>query len=583
MKNARDYKDKIDIGIITIRYDEFDAAFSNRFKIEATAIGSSGTRRYAISRVQAVNRTEYVVSLTRSPDQGHGPAQSTAEDMIEDINPRWILVIGIGGCIPATEFCLGDVLVANVVPDFSLQAAVHNKLPSFDIRGGEVHPEVEALVAHLPAMKAELKGWNSKRSIRMPYPPIKVPSIASDSLYGPEEWRSKVINSLSKRFPEQGKVRHPICWTGPIGTSNTLVKDVDLIDQFLLGVRGLVAIEMETGGVRRAARRKGRNLPVMTIRGVSDVIGLKRESDWTTYACNSAASFTYALIRSGQVVPPDEHHLEKNTLTDERSNFPDVSPSRLPPCGKHFVGRKANIKSLDEAWDNPNTRILTICSWTGMGKTALIKYWLASLAKDGWRGVERVFDWSFHNQGLNRENTGSGDAFVSEALMKFEDMDPNLGSPWDRGERLAKLVVQQRTLFILDGLEAVQFPLGEREGLLKDPAIESLLKCLAINNPGLCIITTRKVVTELTYLSESGCPTLSLVGLSETSSIKLLQLLNVNGATQEMGEVANALCGHPLSLMLIGSYLYHAFEDHDARHWREVKLLEEDAEQGGCS
>ena len=292
MKNARDYKDQIDIGIITIRYDEFDAAFTGRFKIDATAIGSSGTRRYAISRVQAVNGTEYFVSLARSPDQGHGPAQSTAEDMIEDLNPRWLIVIGIGGCIPSSEFCLGDVLVANVVPDFSLQAATHNNPPGFDLRGGEVHPEVEALVAHLPAMKTELKGWNSKRSIRMLYPPIEVPGNVSDILYGPEEWRSKVINSLSKRFPEQGKVRQPICWTGPIGTSNTLVKDVDLIDQLLRGARGLVGIEMETGGVRRAARRKGRNIPVMTIRGVSDVIGLKRDSDWTTYACNSAASFT---------------------------------------------------------------------------------------------------------------------------------------------------------------------------------------------------------------------------------------------------------------------------------------------------
>jgi len=39
--------------------------------------------------------------------------------------------------------------------------------------------------------------------------------------------------------------------------------------------------------------------------------------------------------------------------------------------------------------------------------------------------------------------------------------------------------------------------------------------------------------------------------------------------------------GHALALTLLGNYLQYATTDHDIRRWREVSLLEEDAEEGG--
>lgn len=579
MKSAKEYKGKVDFGVIAILYDEFDAALSGRFRTLETVIGSNDTRRYAISRVKARNSLDYLVALARSPDQGHGPAQALADDMIDDLSPRWLMVIGIGGCIPSDEYSLGDVLVANVVPDFSLQAVSHGRPPAFDIRGGEVHQEVEALVAHLPAMKAELKDWSTKRAIKLPIPVIDIPEMDSDSLYGPEDWRRKVIQSLAKRFPLDKNPRQPLVWTGPIGTSNTLVKEVDLMAVLLTGVRSIVAVEMETGGVRRAARRKGRNIPVLTIRGISDVIGLKREPLWTSYACHSAASFAYSLIRTGEVLPPKPTSSNAIELCNEHG--PEIAPSRISTSDEHFVGRKDFLRILDEAWLSSGVHILTIVAWAGMGKTALVQYWLGMLAKDGWRGVEKVFDWSFQSQGARVRSAASADVFVDEALRWFGDPDPAMGSPWDRGIRLANLVAQQRTLLILDGLEPLQHPPGIYESILKDPAIEGLLKTLALKNPGLCVVTTRQTIAEIAHLKETTCPTHELKRMDSETGAVLLRLLRVKGPKEELEDVTKEFAGHPLSLRLLGNYLYNAFEDHDIRHWREVSLLEEDAEQGG--
>lgn len=43
--------------------------------------------------------------------------------------------------------------------------------------------------------------------------------------------------------------------------------------------------------------------PVLAIRGISDIIGFNREHEWINYACNSAASFTVALLRFRPIVP----------------------------------------------------------------------------------------------------------------------------------------------------------------------------------------------------------------------------------------------------------------------------------------
>jgi nucleoside phosphorylase len=81
-----------------------------------------------------------------------------------------------------------------------------------------------------------------------------------------------------------------------------LVKDTKILATFLLKVaRQVLAVEMESAGVYRAAT--GRGVPLVAIRGLSDIVGFKRAPEWTAYACHSAAAFTRAFLRTKPIEP----------------------------------------------------------------------------------------------------------------------------------------------------------------------------------------------------------------------------------------------------------------------------------------
>ena len=45
----------------------------------------------------------------------------------------------------------------------------------------------------------------------------------------------------------------------------------------------------------RATRER---CPMLAIRGISDIVGLKRSEAWTEFACAAAAAFTRAFLRT---------------------------------------------------------------------------------------------------------------------------------------------------------------------------------------------------------------------------------------------------------------------------------------------
>ncbi|MEE8584556.1 MAG: hypothetical protein V3T83_06850, partial [Acidobacteriota bacterium] len=185
----------------------------------------------------------------------------------------------------------------------------------------------------------------------------------------------------------------------------------------------------------------------------------------------------------------------------------------------------------------------------------------------------------FYSQGT-REQATSADQFMDRALRFFGDPDPAQGNPYEKGERLARLAAQSRTLLVLDGLEPLQYPPGPLEGRLKDPALEALIKGLSAHNPGLCIITTREKVSVIAHLAKTTAPCIELEHLSAEAGEKLLAKLGVKGTGQELQEASEAFADHALALTLLGTYRAEV-HDGDVRHWREVPLLDEGIAQGG--
>ena len=172
-----------------------------------------------------------------------------------------------------------------------------------------------------------------------------------------------------------------------------------------------------------------------------------------------------------------------------------ISIARLPITGSGVFGREEDIGFLDDAWANQQVNVVTIVAWGGVGKSTLVNHWLRRMAAEHYRSSELIFGWSFYRQGTTG-GTSSADEFIDAALSWFGDPDPRLGTAWEKGERLAKLIRHRRTLLVLDGLEPLQNPPGSQEGRLREPSLQALLRELAAFNKGLCVITTRLPVAD---------------------------------------------------------------------------------------
>lgn len=207
--------------------------------------------------------------------------------------------------MPAHEYSLGDVCLASRLNDFSVSAAIEGKLPEYQQTGGPMHRDIERLLAWLPAMRDRLGDWNSEVSIGRPKPGVEVPrGVTSKSLYGPRSVRRRTLDSLARHFPAEGQVRSPRFHIGPGATAGVLVKDTELLSRWQESARHLTHVEMEAGGVYEAARHGGKGeYPLLCVRGISDVVGLKRNPDWTEYACHSAAAFVHALLSHAPLNP----------------------------------------------------------------------------------------------------------------------------------------------------------------------------------------------------------------------------------------------------------------------------------------
>src|SRR6201987_5749699 len=235
-----------------------------------------------------------------------------------------------------------------------------------------------------------------------------------------------------------------------------------------------------------------------------------------------------------------------------------IPVARLPVTGSNVFGREEDIGFLDDAWANRDINVVTIVAWAGVGKSTLVNHWLRRMATDHYRSAELIFGWSFYRQGTSGD-TSSADEFLDATLTWFGDPDPRLGTAWEKGERLAKLVAHRRTLLVLDGLEPLQNPPGPQEGRVHEPSLEALLRELAAFNKGLCVITTRTSVADIAGHERTSALRRELERLTSDAGAKLLRAQGIKGDEAELRNARDEFGGHCLALTLLGSYLTDAY------------------------
>lgn len=279
-------KPSVDIGILTIRDDEFRALLA-AFPEPDDPDLYIARRHYNLRLASAGKGAVYRVAILRQLDQGNGEALDAARDLLEDLSPRLVLVVGIAGGLPRDDLTLGDVVLSTRVHDYSVEARKENAAPAYALSGGPIDKALAAAIVNLPAREAELGAWTEG------LPAMPPADAGEDHLYGPDTWKAEVRASIGEHFGSGP--RTPTYVAGVIATSDRLVKDVSVIIPWLETTRHLLAVEMESGGVYRAGRDRA---AVLAIRGISDIVGLKRDSRWTKYACAVAAAFTRAFLQT---------------------------------------------------------------------------------------------------------------------------------------------------------------------------------------------------------------------------------------------------------------------------------------------
>ena len=230
-----------------------------------------------------------------------------------------------------------------------------------------------------------------------------------------------------------------------------------------------------------------------------------------------------------------------------------IEIQRLPVTGAELFGRQDELELLDEGWEDDELNVVSLVAYGGVGKSTLVNKWLERLSEDNYRGAKYVYGWSFYSQGTG-ERVTSADQFIAHALEWFGDPDPNEGSPWDKGQRLAELIRKEKSLLVLDGMEPLQSGTEFEKGKIKDPALATLLTELAKDNPGLCVITTRETVPDLAHYPDSTQER-NLELISAEAGRALLRVGGVQGSDAELENTARDFGLHALALNLLASYL----------------------------
>jgi tetratricopeptide (TPR) repeat protein len=267
-----------------------------------------------------------------------------------------------------------------------------------------------------------------------------------------------------------------------------------------------------------------------------------------------------------------------------------------------LIGREQELALLDLAFAQPQTAIVSLVAWGGVGKSMLVRHWLQRLERGGWPGARRVYAWSFYSQGTEEDRQASEDTFLADALAWFGvECRPTL-SPWEKGRLLADAIVSEPTLLILDGIEPLQYPPGPMGGQLRAPGVQSLLKQLArkASSPehrGLCLVTTRESLSDLAdfqrhpHAAWGSALRVDLGNLTDEAGAALLHQAGANRAgaaetkpdDKELFTASRDVDGHALTLTLLGRFLARAHGG-DIRRRDLVKFAEADrTEQGGTT
>lgn len=281
--------------VITIKTEEFDAVLERLRRLPKCRQEArvEGGNTYEVFQLLNLRGESIEVAVARCLKQGNLEAQRVTSRAIEALRPNCILVTGIAGATPTADLTLGDVVVSDQIVDLRVSAVAPDGSRTFAVEAPRVDERLESWLANLSARRRDdLRDWNASKLLAK-----RPPVVLTDDRFTAEdpELRQRTRGALSAEFGPETRERRPKFVVGTLAATDTLIKDLRLLDDMRHGARQIIAVDMESAGAFAAARAAG--TAILAVRGISDVVGFRRDEAWTRYACNSAAAFTCALLR----------------------------------------------------------------------------------------------------------------------------------------------------------------------------------------------------------------------------------------------------------------------------------------------
>lgn len=272
---------KLDCLLVTFKIEEFEAVLRQFPELDVTAATNTPGSIRTCSVITKTGKS-IKVGIARTPHQGNIDAVSFIQRQISKTSPRLVMTVGIAGAVPSEDIFLGDVLLAKQIHDFTLGAVTESGREEASRPGYLRHSVVEYITS---LTRDQFEEWSNTLSgdIR---PNLRDPTLTSTD----SNWNKRLSEAISKGMNRS----FPTWRDGPIASSDVVVKTPEVVNSWLKSDRKILGCDMESAGAAKACEDP--HIPLLVVRGISDIIGLKRSNVWERYACDTAASFARELL-----------------------------------------------------------------------------------------------------------------------------------------------------------------------------------------------------------------------------------------------------------------------------------------------
>jgi nucleoside phosphorylase len=250
------------VGVVTVVPDEFVQS-QNAFNMSYNLPGTPYHFR------ENPRGDRYDLALFKLADRGTHAALEGTRDLIEDLRPSVILLVGIAGGIGGRDGTkLGDVIVADFVDYYEFRKVVD--------------------------------GRNQMRRIPFDQPSLLLRHRIAEQVISEGTWTNRLTVACPGGTLPQAIVGNIISGEKLMGDPNN-----DEQRRILNEFDKALAVDMESYGLARAVFRSREsvhyNPQYLIIRGISDLINQpgndQQRQQWREYAANTAATFAAEVVR----------------------------------------------------------------------------------------------------------------------------------------------------------------------------------------------------------------------------------------------------------------------------------------------